>query len=42
MKCYEKRRYPLIELANKAVRAMKNLGYGERYVYKCKGVEGFT
>lgn len=41
MKCHEKRRYPLIELANKAVTKFKNTLDVYNYVYKCKECEGY-
>jgi len=41
MKCQEKRRYPLIELANKAVTKFKNTLNVDNYVYKCKECEGY-
>jgi len=41
MKCYEKRRYPLIELANKAS-SKYNLKFKKYYyVYKCDECEGY-
>lgn len=41
MKCFEKRRYPLIELANKAVTKFKNTLGVQNYVYKCKECGGY-
>jgi hypothetical protein len=41
MKCLEKRRYPLIELANKAVTKLKNTLGVQNYVYRCKECDGY-
>jgi len=41
VKCFEKRRYPLIELANKAVTKFKNTLGVQNYVYKCKECGGY-
>ena len=41
MKCFKKRRYPLIELANKAVAKFKNTLGVQNYVYECKECGGY-
>ncbi len=41
MQCHEKRRYPLIELANKAVQKVATRLKKKQYVYLCKECGGY-